>query len=406
MGRGNLRGRAASLCLSELRMCMVAGTAPPGSQSSSTASNSVIAADIHHRDDGASNILGYGDDSAFGRAAAVGAVANQTVDHSGHLLRQQLPPLRLHQLREIADVCLSFIFDPDLTSTTATDGHQRRRRATGCSYYGEHTAADRNNGRVMMLDALPAVLGACCAAAAAEEHGFYSNSSDSENESDEDEDDMAADTMARAVDSPAEDFGPAAACSGRTNDNSRKGKGKKNPTRSDHHSVIGGRGKGGHRVTRQHQGQRHRNGDVSVAAGVGRRRVRATAGGQGRGDNFLPKRGAEVVVEITNALLDKPWGPQSALPLLRMFGEISDLVEALDKSCADHDGHVGIAVELEADQRGRGWGRDSERWIEDGASAHGRKTGVWTGVRSRLLECVWTGGLDGADFTGVLQQVS
>ncbi|CAM9240696.1 unnamed protein product, partial [Sphacelaria rigidula] len=336
MGRGNLRGRAASLCLSELRMCMVAGTAPPGSQSSSTASNS------------------------------------------------QLPPLRLHQLREIADVCLSFIFDPDLTSTTATDGHQRRRRATGCSYYGEHTAADRNNGRVMMLDALPAVLGACCAAAAAEEHGFYSNSSDSENESDEDEDDMAADTMARAVDSPAEDFGPAAACSGRTNDNSRKGKGKKNPTRSDHHSVIGGRGKGGHRVTRQHQGQRHRNGDVSVAAGVGRRRVRATAGGQGRGDNFLPKRGAEVVVEITNALLDKPWGPQSALPLLRMFGEISDLVEALDKSCADHDGH---------------------RWIEDGASAHGRKTGVWTGVRSRLLECVWTGGLDGADFTGVLQQV-
>lgn len=30
---------------------------------------------------------------------------------------------------------------------------------------------------------------------------------------------------------------------------------------------------------------------------------------------------------------------------------------------------------------------------------------MWARVRSRLMECVWMGGLDGADLTGIVRQV-
>ncbi|CAM9253620.1 unnamed protein product, partial [Scytosiphon promiscuus] len=111
IGRGDLQGRAASLCISEVRMCL------------STCSDSTEACDGGRRSSS---------------------------------IHRRMP---LAQLRELAGICLSFSMD---TPSVA------RRPARGIYAGGRRGTEDANNRRVLMLEALPAVLEACCAVAIAE----------------------------------------------------------------------------------------------------------------------------------------------------------------------------------------------------------------------------------------------
>lgn len=102
--------------------------------------------------------------------------------------------------------------------------------------------------------------------------------------------------------------------------------------------------------------------------------------------------------EVKSALLDSPWLPELAVPLLKVFEEIEGLLSSLEPV-------RGWAVQ-EDDVRAGDF--DAVRFIGetqgDGCSLLVRE-GVWTKVRSRLMECLWMGGMDGADFTGVIRQV-
>lgn len=108
----------------------------------------------------------------------------------------------------------------------------------------------------------------------------------------------------------------------------------------------------------------------------------ASGGGSSMGG--LPQRGEEILRDITDALLDRPWPLRLALPLLVMFEEIFGLVELLERRA------------FEARHQAQASG---------GGAVPGKES-VWTRVRSRLMELVWMGGLDGADFTGVIRQAS
>lgn len=110
----------------------------------------------------------------------------------------------------------------------------------------------------------------------------------------------------------------------------------------------------------------------------------------------LPKQGQAFMSEVTDALLDRPWPPGLALPLLVMFGKIYVLVEMLEFRRGTETGQGACKNE-----RG-GRGRVGSRAGGFGLRA---KENVWTRVRSRLMDCVSMGGLDEVDFTGIARQV-
>lgn len=339
-------------------MCLAACSAPPGGSSSSRNGYTVDNLLIPNGHNGVPSVFEYRD-SVFDRAVG------DNINHAASTPRlpTRLPRLRLRQLRELADVCLSFIVGP---ASAATSG--KRSRATSDA----DNSAERNNRRLVMLDALPAVLGACCAAAACEE-SEYEHSSESE-------DDDTGEGIAPCGASPELDSG--------LTGNKRKGKGK-TPANEDSCTGSGGGGgdRGDDRNDWKEQRTPHTDSGSLLGTGAGRR-PRCV-------EDMLPERAAEVMVEVTSALLDRPWAPQLALPLLRMFEEVSDLVEALEEYYTD------------CDEGGGGGGGGGGAVTALGASAVGRGAGmgVWARVRSRLMECVWMGGLDGTDFTGVVQQV-
>lgn len=86
-----------------------------------------------------------------------------------------------------------------------------------------------------------------------------------------------------------------------------------------------------------------------------------------------------ILRDVTDALLGRPWPLRLVLPLLVVFEEIYGLVELLDCRA----------------------GQPPTQSANGGAAGNGS---VWARVRSRLMETVWMGGLDGADFTGVVRQ--
>ncbi|CBN77360.1 expressed unknown protein [Ectocarpus siliculosus] len=325
IGRGDLQGRAASLCISEVRMCLSACANMTG---------------VANGDRGSTNPV-----------------------------HRRMP---LAQLRELAGVCLSFSMD--IHSATASG-----RPAPGVYAGGRRGAEDANNRRVLMLQAFPAVLGACCAVAAAEEE------EEEEEEEDDDDDDEDEDNDSSEADSDHGDDGEdqstvergggkrggAAAAAARK---MRKGKGKSVGTNEDERRRSSVGDHVGDGLSTGVRG-RSRSGKV-ISNGRG-------ASGGGWSEGGLPQRGEAILWDVTDALLDRPWPLRLALPLLVMFEEIFGLVELLERR--------GCEARHQAQ--------------ESGGGAVPGKESVWTRVRSRLMELVWMGGLDGADFTGVIRQV-
>lgn len=323
IGRGDLQGRAASLCISEVRMCLSA----------------------------CADRSGPGDDDR----------------RSASTIHRRVP---LAQLRELAGVCLSFSMDaPSVARAGVYAGGGRRG------------AEDANNRRVLMLEALPAVLGACAVAAAEEEEDDDDddgtdedddNHKDHSSESDSDRGEEGADApmaergrggRGRGGRASATTAATAAAAAGKKG----KGKGKSGGSNDGRRwSSISGRADGSIR-----KGARHNP----------RSKVAASGGGGGWGRGGLPERGEAILRDVTDALLGRPWPLRLVLPLLVVFEEIYGLVELLD--C----------------RRAR---QPPTQSAGGGTAGNGS---VWARVRSRLMETVWMGGLDGADFTGVVRQV-
>lgn len=306
MGRGELQGRAASLCMSEIRLCITART---------------DANDFHAQADHASN---------FG-----GSIRPKVT----RITRRRL---RLHELRELARISLAFAIDPIAATyargTTLDIANGGAMRMTG-------TRTDASNRRMLMLDALPVIVAACCSAAAAEEG---EQNEDVDRDSDRDWDGDREDAWS--------------------------------PCQAPHV-------KRGLDSTTNCKGKRKK---PELGAGVGRENRKRLRRPRSLGIDSprLPLQGEEVLLEVTNSLLNQPWAPELALPLLVMFQEISDLIDLLGTSSTGERARYA---------RGRSpgnvYGSDITR------------EGLWILVRSRLMECVWMGGMDGADFTGVVRQV-
>ncbi|CAM9282774.1 unnamed protein product [Ectocarpus fasciculatus] len=333
IGRGDLQGRAASLCISEVRMCLSA----------------------------CANITG----------------ATNGDRGSTNPVHRRMP---LAQLRELAGVCLSFSMD--IHSATASG-----RPAPGVYAGGRRGAEDANNRRVLMLQAFPAVLGACCAVAAAEEEEEEEEEEDEEDDDDDDDDDDENNDSSEA-DSDHGDDGEdqstvergggkrsAATVAAAAARKTRKGKGKSIGNNECEHRRRGVGDRVGDGLSTGVRG-RSRSGKVIASEGG------ASGGGSSQGG--LPQRGEAILWDVTDALLDRPWPLRLALPLLVMFEEIFGLVELLERRAC------------EARHQAQ----------ESGGGAVPRKESVWTRVRSRLMEVVWMGGLDGPDFTGVIRQAS
>ncbi|CAM9274925.1 unnamed protein product [Laminaria digitata] len=338
IGRGDLQGRAASLCVSEVRMCLAACVSGAGADNFPAARRS-------------------GNDG----------------DQRGGLTCWR-PPLA--QLRELAGICLSFSVDTPsdirAAGSVATRGDERSRK-------------DASNRRMLMLDALPAVLGACCAAtaAASEEED---NDGSSECDSDVGDSDDEAFPGARGDRGGG---GIAAAAAAAATGSTRKGKGK----------LVGGGNSGGGGRTTSTDGSRASNirsgGRVRSSSACRPHDGSGVAGGGVGVGGRLPERGETVLSDVLDALLDRPWPPELVLPLLVMFEEIYGLIEMLGspttesgRGASEGDGGSPERVGAGTDKSDVG-GRDR----------------VWWRVRSRLMEIVWTGGLEGADFTGILRQV-
>ncbi|CAM9888917.1 unnamed protein product [Ectocarpus sp. 4 AP-2014] len=322
IGRGDLQGRAASLCISEVRMCLSA----------------------------CANMTGANDDRG-----------------GTNPVHRRMP---LAQLRELAGVCLSFSMD--IHSATASG-----RPAPGVYAGGRRGAEDANNRRVLMLQAFPAVLGACCAVAAAEEEEEEEDDDDDDNDEDNDSSEADSDHGDDGEDQSTVErgggkHGGAAAAAAR---NTRKGKGKSVGTNEDERRCSSVGDRVGDGLSTGFRGC-SRSGKV-ISNGRG-----ASGGGWSQGG--LPQRGEAILWDVTDALLDRPWPLRLALPLLVMFEEIFGLVELLERRCCE----IGHQAQ------------------ESGGGAVPGKESVWTRVRSRLMELVWMGGLDGADFTGVIRQAS
>eukprot|EP00752_Nemacystus_decipiens_P007038 g6313.t1 len=320
IGRGDLQGRAASLCISEVRMCLSA----------------------------CADSSGPGDDDR----------------RSASTILRRMP---LAQLRELAGVCLSFSMDVPSVARAPGD-----RPATGVYAGGRRGAEDANNRRILMLEALPAVLGACFAVAVAgeEEDGGTDedddNHDDRSSESDSDRGEEEADepmVERRRGGKGGRASVSAAAAAGKNG----KGKGKSGGSNDGRRwSTTSAQADGSMR-----KGTRHNTHSKTTANGGG-------GGGFGRGG--LPEQGEAILRDVTDALLHKPWPLRLVLPLLVLFEEIYGLVELLD-------------------------GRARQPATESVIGETARGGSVWARVRSRLMETVCMGGLDGADFTGVVRQV-
>ena len=281
------------------------------------------------------------------------------------------PPLA--QLRELAGICLSFSVD------TVSDS----RAADSVAARGDGSSRrDTSNRRMLMLDALPAVLGACCAAAAAATAEEHDDSSECESYLGDDGEEAFPDTRGDGGDGSM----AAAAATARA---ARKGKeklvgsgtggggGGGRTTFTDGSRAVSSRGGGGIRTS---SACRPRNGSGVAGGGVGER---------------LPERGEAVLSDVLDAVLDRPWPPELVLPLLVMFEEIYGLIETLG-SPATESGRGA--------SEGGGGSPERVGGGTDKGDVGGRER-VWWRVRSRLMEIVWTGGLEGADFTGILRQV-
>lgn len=275
----------------------------------------------------------------------------------------------LAQLRELAGVCLSFSMDMPSVARASSG-----RPEAGVYAGGRRGAEDANNRRVLMLEALPAVLGACCAVAAAEEEDDDVGTDDgddehsdhsSESDSDQGEEEAGGPMVGRGR-GGREGHAPVATAAAAAAGKKGKGKGKSGGNND------GRRWSGGIRTGARH----NRRSKVADTSGGG--------GGGGGGGSWswggLPKRGEAIVRDVTDALLDRPWPRRLVLPLLVVFEEIYGLVEVLD--C-----------------------RARQPATESAGGGTAGNESVWARVRSRLMETVWMGGLDGADFTGVVRQV-
>eukprot|EP00903_Cladosiphon_okamuranus_P013494 g12569.t1 len=328
IGRGDLQGRAASLCISEVRMCLSAcadgssGSGYEGRRSTST---------VHRR-------------------------------------------MPLAQLRELAGVCVSFSMDVPAVARAPSG-----RPAAGVYAGGRRGAEDANNRRVLMLEALPVVLGACCAVAAAEEE--EEGGEDSDDDADDDDDDPTDHISESDIDQGEEDADDPMVGKG------SRGRGARAPVAS---TVAGRKGKGkgmegGNTDTRRwrrHSGRAV--GSIQEGARPTPRSKVTACGGGGGGSGWspggLPERGEAILRDVTDALLDRPWPLRLVLPLLVAFEEIYGLVEMLD------------------------W-RAGQPVMEIARGGTAGKQSVWARVRLRLMETIRAGGLDGADFTGVVRQV-
>lgn len=417
MGRGDLHGRAASLCISELRICLAACA---GDAVSTTY-------DTLPKDD----VVGHNLARKNRRTPAA--------------IQQQLP---LAQLQELIDVCLSFSIDspPSARSSSVRVSYGPSGRRGG----GGQGRGDGNNRRIFMLDALPSILRACCTAAAAEEGGG-NNDEYGEYEEDERENNSGSDfesnfdgdiqelerphgenshSSARAREGEGT---PSVRATKSNAAGSRYGRGGGAGTntagvRPNRKSKERPKGKGklcdlddygdlGHRRLSDRASGSHIEHDRRIQrTGTGYRRHHQTSrvdpvavshdGGDvsngiaDEGAQLLPERGRAVLLDVTGVLLDRPWPPELALPLLVMFEEIFGLIEMLG-----HPFRTKDVKEQWAAQGGRGDSDERGSIHSDGGRRVGGKEMVWAGVRSRLMECVWLAGLDGADCIGIIRQV-
>lgn len=280
------------------------------------------------------------------------------------------PPLA--QLRELAGICLSFSVDtvsdsPAAGSVAARgDGNSRK---------------DISNRRMLILDALPAVLGACCAVAAAATAEEHDDSSEC--------DSGIGDNVEKAFPGSRGDGGGGNMAAAATAGATRKGKAKLvgSGTRG---GGAGGRttSTGGSRAISSHGG-----GGIRTSSACRPRRGSGVPGG-GVGER-LPERGEAVLSDVLDALLDRPWPPELVLPLLVMFEEIYGLIEMLGSPATESGREASDGGGGSPERVGGG---------TDKGDVGGRER-VWWRVRSRLMEVVRTGGLEGADFTGILRQV-
>lgn len=368
MGSGDLQGRAASRCLSEVRMCLAACTGP---------ADHAVTPDLNFYPIQTSTWPVAVDAFTTTPGSSRNGATGSTPPH------QQRRSLRVRQLRELVGVCLAFVIHPTPTTTGGQDtsvdtnhaSDSNRRHVRGGQ--GPAGRVNAGNGRMLMLDVLPALLGACCASAAEEERVSDDDSDD------DDRFDSLHDGRLEVFASP--DASVVRGSMG-TGDSNLKGKGK-TPTTEDY-------GLGGVGVCARQEKRRSR--PQSTATSM----VTAVATRRRADDTLLPRRGQQILLDVTGALLNIPWAPELALPLLGMFEGISDILEALDE-CYIY-AHDGAGYDLE---RERGWG-GGQAGGGYGVQEMGiGGEGVWAMVRSRLMECVWMGGLDGADFTGVVRQV-
>lgn len=341
-GRGDLQGRAASLCIYEVRMCLAA--------CSGSANNTLTP----HNE----------------RPSSCGDSFQSSLNAG-----RRIP---LGHLRELAGVCLSFsidfsptfrLSDPRKSSIGGLSSGDGRGEVYVVGELGGRGREVANNRRILMLDALPAVLSACCTVSDADDSN--SGSSSSECDSSDYGDEFQAASLVPPTNGPKRAGKMAKASAGSRDCGSERV-----------YAVARKKKKGKRRWDQVGDGSSR---DFSLIRTSARRRkthrrraVTFDLGGYGGG---LPERGEAVLWEVVDALLDRPWPPKLALPLLVMFEEIHPLVEMLrprtDKGGSPHA--IG------------GWADSGEQ--------------VWVRVRSRLMECVWMGGMDGADFTGVLRQV-
>lgn len=302
---------------------------------------------------------------------------------SSHFADRRIP---LGHLRELAGVCLSFsidfsptfrLSDPRKASIGGLSGGDARGEVNVMGELGGRGREVANNRRILMLDALPAVLSACCTASDVDVDDSNSGSGSSESDSSDYGDEFQAASLEPPANGPKR-AGKMAKASGGSRDCGsdrvyavarKKKKGKR---RWDQ---VGGGGTGSSKRSR----------GFSLLRTSARRRTthlrRAVSSGLGSYGGGLPERGEAVLWEVVDALLDRPWPPELALPLLVMFEEIHPLVEMLRPRT----------------------GKGGSPHAIGGRADSGEE--VWVRVRSRLMECVWMGGMDGTDFTGVLRQV-
>ena len=307
-------------------------------------------------------------------ACANGSGPESDDRRSASTVHRRMP---LAQLRELAGICLSFSMD-----VPSVAGASSGRPAAGVYAGGRRGAEDANNRRVLMLQALPAVLGACCAVAEVEEEEEEEEEEGNDDGTDEDDEDhydqRSGSDSAQAeeeVDQPMVEKGKrgrvgrapiatvATVATAAAAQKKSKGKGKPG----------GGTDGQRWRSHSDHADGSLRQGARSIPPSI----VADSSGGWSRGG--LPARGEAIVRDVTDALLDRPWPLRLVLPLLVVFEEVYGLVELLDCSAR-------------------------QPVTESAGRRTARKGSVWARARSRLMETVRMGGLEGADFTGVVRQ--